>query len=233
MKNILFLLIPFMLYGQSYMAEIEPYEEFTIYSQTSGQVIKLNKEDETKVVTGILVKLDDSLDQKHLKLYQMQLNLYNEKLRILEENYKNFLGISGKSKTDKDQKYYDVIDMKITINNLKITIEELEDTILKKTISVKNLYIKEFLIQKQDYVNIGMELATAYDISKSKIVVYLSGEDYKDLNNKKVLIDGKDGIATIDKVDITLDDTFVSAHKVILKLDDKNFGKVVKVEFVK
>jgi len=233
MKNIIFLLIPFILYAQSYMAKIEPYEEFTIYSQTSGQIIKLNKDEETKVVTGILVKLDDSLEQKHLALYKMQLKLYNEKLKILEENYKNFLGIRGKSKTEKDEKYYDVIDLKITINNLKITIEELQDTIVKKTISVENLYIKNFMVENNDYVNTGAQLATAYDISSSKIVVYLSSEDYKDLKDKKVLINAKEGIATIDKIDITLDSTFVSAHKVVLKLDDKEFGKVVKVEFVK
>ncbi len=233
MKSILFLFIPFIVYAQSYMAKIEPYEEFTIYSQTSGQIVQLNKDDETQVINGSLIKLDDSLEQKHLKLYKNQLSLYNEKLKILESNYQKFLGIRGKSQSEKDEKYYDVIDLKITINNLKITIEELQDTIDKKNINVKSLYIKEFAVNKADYVSIGAKLATAYDISQSKIVVYLSSEDYEGITTKKVLINGQEAVATVDKIDVTLDDTFVSAHKIILKLHNQNFGEVVKVEFVK
>ncbi len=233
MKYILILIVPFILYGQTYMGKIEPYEEFTIYSQTSGQIIKLNKDDETKIINGVLIQLDDALEQKHLKLYSNQLALYNEKLKILENNYKKFLTIRGKSQTDKDEKYYDVIDLKITINNLKVTIDELKDTIEKKTIKVDGLYIKEFEVESQDYVSVGAKIATAYDISESKIVVYVTNEDYENIYSKKVFIDDKENIATIDKVDLTVDETFVSAHKVVLKLKNETFGKVVKVEFKK
>ena len=90
-----------------------------------------------------------------------------------------------------------------------------------------------FIVNIGDYVSIGSELATAYDISKSKLLVYVSKDDYEDIANKKVLINGKADIATIEKIDKTLDETFVSAHKITLTLKDDDFGKVLKVEFVK
>jgi len=232
-KYILVLLTPLMVFAQSYMAKIEPYEKYTIYSQTSGQVVYLDKKDETKIVDKTIIKLDDSLEQKQLSIYQKQLNLYLKKLEILEKSYQKYIKIKGKSQSDKDDKLYEVIELKISIETLNSNIYQIKDTIAKKTISLKNFYIKEFKVNHGDYVSTGKELATAYDISKSKLVVYVSSDDYKDIKNKNIQIDGKNDIATIEKIDKTIDDTYLSAYKVTLVLDDKNFGKAVKVEFVK
>ena len=234
MKKYLFILItPLMVFAQSYMAKVQPYDSFTIYSQTSGQIVELNKNDETKVVNKTIIKLDDSLEKQELSIYKKQLNLYNRKLKILNNNYKKYIGIKGKSQSDKDDKLYVLIELQISIESLKYNIKTVEDTLKKKTINVKDLYIKEFNINAGDYVSVGSKLASAYDISKSKLIVYVSADDYKDIENKKVLINGNSGLATIEKVDKILDETFVSAHKVTLVLNDSDFGKVLKVEFVK
>lgn len=232
-KYMLIFFAPIFVFAQTYMAKIEPYEEFIIYSQTSGQIVKLNKEDETKTVSKVLVQLDDSLEKKKLTIYKKQLEFYTEKLQRLEENYKKFVKIRGKSKFDKDEKYYELLELKINIESLNLSIAELKDTINKKTIKVKELYIKEFEVNKGDYVVANTELAVAYDTAKSKLVVYVSSDDYKNIKTKKVLVNGKLGIAKIEKIDKTLDKVFVSAHKVTLTLDDKNYGKIVKVEFIK
>lgn len=232
-RYILFFLTPLFVFAQTYMAKVEPYEEFTIYAQTSGQIIQLDKSDETKTVSKVIVKLDDSLEKSKLSIYQKQLNLYNEKLKILEENYKNFIKITGKSKSAKDEEYYSILDLKVSIESLKLSINELKDTINKKSILVNSLYIKEFSVNTGDYVSTGAQLATAYDTTKSKLIVYVSSDDYEEIENKKVLINGHNNIAKIEKVDKTLDKTFVSAHKVTLILDDKEYGKVLNVEFVK
>ncbi len=232
-KYILTLILPAIVFAQTYMAKVEPYEEFTIYSQTSGQVVKLDKADETKIVSKVLIKLDDTLEKSKLNIYENQLSLYRKKLSLLEQNYKNFIKISGKSKSDKDTKYYEILELKISIESLKLSISELKDTINKKSVSVNNLYIKEFKIDKGDYVSTGSELATAYDTTKSKLIVYVSSDDYKDIESKEVLINSKKGLANIEKIDRTVDETYVSAYKVTLTIDDKDFGKIVKVEFVK
>ena len=234
MKKYLFILItPLMVFAQSYMAKIEPYDTFIIYAQTSGQIVKLDKMDETKVVNKTLIKLDTSLEKKELSIYNKQLSLYNKKLNILNNSYKKYITIRGKSQAEKDDKLYVIIELQISIETLKLNIKEIEDTLKKKVITAKNLYIKEFNINLGDYVSIGSKLATAYDLSKSKLIVYVSKDDYEDIKNKKPLINGMSSIATIEKIDKTLDETFVSAHKITLTLKDNDFGKILKVEFVK
>ena len=233
MKYLLILITPLMVFAQNYMAKVQPYDSFTIYSQAAGQIVKLDKSDETKVVNKTIIKLDTSLEEKELSIYNKQLALYNKKLSILENSYSKYITITGKSQADKDDKLYDLIELKISIETLNLNIKTLEDTLKKKVITANNLYIKEFNVNLGDYVSIGSELATAYDISKSKLIVYVSKDDYEDIVNKKRLINGKSGIATIEKIDKTLDETFVSAYKVTLILKDNDFGKVLNVEFEK
>ena len=227
-KHLLILITPFILFAQTYMAKIQPYDSFTIYSQTSGQIVKLDKSDETKVVDKIIVKLDSSLEKQELAIYNKQLKLYLNKLSILEASYKKYINIKGKSQSDKDDKLYDLIELKISIESIRLNIKTLEDTLKKKEISAKNLYIKEYKVNLGDYVSTGSEIASAYNINKSKLDVYVSADDYEDIANKKVLVDGKSGIAAIEKIDKTLDETYVSAHKVTLTLKDDNFGRIVK-----
>jgi len=216
-KYLLILITPLIVFAQTYMAKVEPYDTFTIYSQAAGQIVQLDKSDETKVVNKTLIKQDTSY----------------KKLKILENSYKKYVTIRGKSQSEKDDKLYVIIELQISIESLKLNIKTLEDTLKKKVITAKDLYIKEFNVNVGDYVSIGTQLASAYDISKSKLIVYVSDDDYEDIANKKVLINGKANIASIEKIDKTLDETFVSAHKVTLTLRDNNFGKILKVEFVK
>lgn len=230
---VIFFITPLAVFAQTYMAKVEPYEKFTLYSQSSGKIVKLDSSNETKTVTGVLIKLDTALEEAKLKLYKGQLELYNKKLSMLEENYNKYRKIKGKSKVEIDEKYYEIIDMKLNINNLMVNIKELEDTVNKKTIKVKNLYIKEFKANLGDYVSTGSELATVYDISRSKLEVFVSAEDHKGIRDKKLLINGKEGLGTIEKIDKTTDETFVSGYKVTILTHNKNFGEVLNLEFVK
>jgi len=230
-KYLLILITPFILLAQSYIAKIEPYEEFIIYSQSSGEITKLDKTDETKLVDKRVVQLDDTLETDQLLIYKKQLDMYFEKLSILQNSYNKYIKIRGKSQFDKDEKLYELIELKISIQNLKSTIKELQYTISKKAVYVKNLYLKEYLVDLGDYVSKGTKLASAYDISKSKLVVYVSQDDYKGIKNKKVFINEQADKAYIEKVDITADSTYVSAYKVTLIIDSKEFAKAVKVEF--
>ena len=232
-KYLLLIITPLILSAQTYMSQIEPYENYTIYSQAAGEIVKLDTNDETKVVSKMLIKLDDDLEQSQLGIYTKQLSLYRKKLEILEDSYSKYIKIRGKSQSDKDDKLYDVIELKISIESLLLSIKDVQNTINKKTISVKNLYIKEFKVNQGDYVSIGSELASAYDVSESKLVVYVSADDYAGIKNKKILIDDKSDLAKIEKIDRVVDATYVSAYKVTLLIDSNEYGKVLKVEFVK
>ncbi|MDQ1326327.1 MAG: hypothetical protein QG564_1452, partial [Campylobacterota bacterium] len=155
-----------------------------------------------------------------------------KKLNLLTKNYQKYLQVAGKSAFEKDEKYYSVLDLKVTIENLKIQIAQLEDTIAKKRISVRNLYIKQLKASNGDYVTAGTQLATAYDISSAKAVVFVSRDDCENIEKKKILIDGKQNVAKIYKIDKIQDETMISAYRVEIILESSEFGRIVKVEFL-
>ncbi|MGB3750456.1 MAG: hypothetical protein WA945_02720, partial [Arcobacteraceae bacterium] len=103
-KFVLLLLTPLLLSAQSYMAKVEPYESYTLYAQSAGEIVQLDKNDETKVINKVVIKLDDSLEKKQLAIYEKQLALYMKKLNILENSYEKYIQIKGKSQSDKDDK---------------------------------------------------------------------------------------------------------------------------------
>lgn len=227
----IFLLLPIFLFANNYMAKIEPKDEFSIYANTNGEITYLDKNKEMSVVNGVVVKIDNNLEKENLKLYQAQLNLLNEKLVILQNYYTKFKNITGKSDYEKDEKYMEIIELKNSIKNLELSVIDTKNTLDKKEISLNNLYLKEFVVNKYDYVNTGTKIATAYDISNAKLVVYLNSEDFKEIKNKEIFLDGKKSTAKIKKLDIIPDKTFISAYKLELEIDSKEFGKSVNVEF--
>lgn len=226
-----FLLLPIFLFANNYIAKIEPKDEFSIYANTNGEITFLDKTKEMSIVNGVIVKIDNVLEKENLNLYQTQLKLLNEKLVILENYYNKYKTITGKSDYEKDEKYMQIIELKNSIKNLELSITNTKDILNKKEITLNNLYLKEFLVNKYDYVNAGTKIATAYDTSKAKLVLYLNKEDYKDIKSKEIHLDGKKSNATIKKLDITPDKTFISAYKAEIEIDSKDFGQSVNVEF--
>ncbi|KLE08066.1 hypothetical protein AF79_09270 [Aliarcobacter butzleri L354] len=231
MTKYIFLLFPIFLFANSYIAKIEPKDEFSIYANASGEITYLDKNKEMNIINGVIVKIDNVLDKENLSLYQTQLKLLNEKLSILQDYYNKFKTIKGKSDFEKDEKYMEIIELKNSIKDLEISIANTKNTLSKKEIALDNLYLKEFVVNKYDYVNIGTKIATAYDISKAKLVIYLNSEDYKDIKSKEIYLDGKKSDVKIKKLDITPDKTFISAYKLKLEIDSKEFGKSITVEF--
>lgn len=232
MKKItLLLLAPVMIFAKTYMAKIEPFDSFSIYAQKAGEIIYLDKNDENKVLNKKIVQIDDSLDKITLKNYQEQLSLYEKEYKIKKSNYEKFKTIRGKSAFDKDDKLIEVINLQISIASLKNSIANLEDSIDKKSINVKNLYLKSYSVNKMDYVNIGTKIAELYDVSSSKLIVYVLKEDLKDIEKKHIYIDGKASNAKVIKKDITVDTKYMTSYKVEIQSPKKEFGKIVSVEF--
>ncbi len=228
----LFLLMPFLLHAQTYMAKIEPIQTYTLMAQTSGQIIELDKNDESKVVNKRLIKLDDNLDKSTLNLYKKQEKLQEDKIKILQDNYDKFSKLKSKSKSEKDIKKISLLEAKNSLVNLKVSIQKLKDTINKKNIYANNLYIDSFLVNKGDFVSQGTKLAKAYDISSSKLIIYVNKDDYKNIKYKTILINKEKNKASFYKISLILDDTYISSYKIELKYQSKDFGKIVEVEFL-
>ena len=162
-----FLLLPIFLFANNYIAKIEPKDEFSIYANTNGEITFLDKTKEMSIVNGVIVKIDNVFEKENLNLYQTQLKLLNEKLVILENYYNKYKTITGKSDYEKDEKYMQIIELKNSIKNLELSITNTKDILNKKEITLNNLYLKEFIVNKYDYVNAGTKIATAYDMQKS------------------------------------------------------------------
>ncbi|MCR8710959.1 hypothetical protein, partial [Aliarcobacter butzleri] len=152
MTKYIFLLFPIFLFANSYIAKIEPKDEFSIYANASGEITYLDKNKEMNIINGVIVKIDNVLDKENLSLYQTQLKLLNEKLSILQDYYNKFKTIKGKSDFEKDEKYMEIIELKNSIKDLEISIANTKNTLSKKEIALDNLYLKEFVVNKYDYV---------------------------------------------------------------------------------
>lgn len=135
MTKYIFLLFPIFLFANSYIAKIEPKDEFSIYANASGEITYLDKNKEMNIINGVIVKIDNVLDKENLSLYQTQLKLLNEKLSILQDYYNKFKTIKGKSDFEKDEKYMEIIELKNSIKDLEISIANTKNTLSKKEIA--------------------------------------------------------------------------------------------------
>lgn len=231
MRKYIFLLLPIFLFANHYIAKVEPKNQFSIFANTNGEITFLAKDKEMSVVNEVIVRIDDALEKENLKLYTAQLALYKEKLAILENYFEKYKTIKGKSSYEQDEKYMEIIELKHSIKSLELSVANTQDILNKKVIRLNNLYLKEFTVNQYDYVSAGTKIATAYDISKAKLIVYLNKEDYDNVLSKTIYLNGKQSDAKIKKLDITPDTTFISAYKAEIEIDSQNFGESITVEF--
>ncbi|MGD9553629.1 MAG: hypothetical protein AB7D96_01790 [Arcobacteraceae bacterium] len=231
MRKYIFLLLPIFLFANHYIAKVEPKNQFSIFANTNGEITFLAKNKEMSVVNEVIVRIDDALEKENLKLYTAQLELYKEKLAILENYFEKYKTIKGKSSYEQDEKYMEIIELKHSIKSLELSVANTQDILNKKVIRLNNLYLKEFTVNQYDYVSAGTKIATAYDISKAKLIVYLNKEDYDNVLSKTIYLNGKQSDAKIKKLDITPDTTFISAYKAEIEIDSQNFGESITVEF--
>jgi multidrug resistance efflux pump len=217
MKYLIFLL-PIFLFGTEYYGKVEPFKKYTITSKTNGKVIFVNDEAKGKVATSeIIVKLDSQVSQIN---YQVA----KEVFEIKESQYNRIKDLRTKTKTEKDLE-------KINYLNAKKAYIVAKDSYFAKTLRAKDLYIYNILVEIGGYVNFGTPLFEAYDISRSRITIYLTREDLKDIKNKTIIVNGQEGKYTIESVMNVADKKFVSSYKLELVGGRvERFSDIVKVE---
>jgi hypothetical protein len=221
------------LNAKSYKAKVEPLETVTISSEVTGKVEYINKDVELSNYSGKVISIDSKLDEIKLKNLRDKYAILKEQLKIKEDNYKSIKKIRAKGQIEKDKYKLDVLNIKATLNDIENSIETLKDTIDKKSINSNSLYIKEFLVSKNELVSLGTRLFTAEDQSSSKVVIYVDAEDIKNIQNKKILINGNENHNyKISKFSNSTDSTFISSYKV--ELVDNNssstFGQIVSID---
>jgi hypothetical protein len=219
------------LFALDYYAKVEPISQYNIKSAVSGKVLFANKNAESKFIKDqIIVKLDDKINKLELRQTQNKINNIKDILSIQKQTLKSFNKVSSKSKFDKDKQKIVILNTKVTLNDLQTKVQSLKDIIANKNIKIKNLYIDQVFITKDDFVNPGTLLLRAYDLSQAKLVIYVNYEDMIDIKNKTILIDDKKVDVKINKIFKTTDDKHLSAYKVELVLPKvEQFSKLVKI----
>ncbi len=245
--------------ADTYYAKLEPVEIYKIKSQVSGAVVKSDIFLEGSFLKSrVVVAIDDKTDRKNLQTSLKKLEILKNLLEIDRQNLKNaeqsykiklqnynrIKNLKTKSRFEKDNQLLLVIsasnqllNAKQALFNLKSQIDDLEykifllkDTISKKSILVKDGYLYKLYVKKGDFVAPGTPLMDIADTSKAKATIYISYDDFKNLDKKELYIDGKKSNEKI-KVWKIADTTNISSYKAeIILPKPKIFSKVVKIE---
>ncbi|SFV57750.1 hypothetical protein MNB_SV-12-1424 [hydrothermal vent metagenome] len=262
MKYLFFLISPILIFAKVHYAKVEPYENITLKSAVSAQVVATKLKLEGNIVkNSIIIQLDDKLDKiklksdrealqlikQMIKSNQSNLSSLSESLKRQEAYYNRISGISTASTTQKDKAFYSYISAKTQyfstkekIDSLKkqkldllYSIERLKDSIGKKSIRLKNRFLYKLLVNKGDFVNMGVPLAQIKDLTKAKLVLFLEADELKDIKTKTIYIDGKATKYKVSKIWSVADEKFISSYRTEIVIDNPkmSFSKLLKVEF--
>ncbi len=261
MKLLLFLLLPLFLFANVHYSKIEPYESIILKSSVSALVIDVNLDFEGSMVEDErIIYLDDTLDKinldaslKSIELLQKMLNInhrisksFKGTVERQEGYYKRISKLNTASKTQKDNAYSSfiaaktqylntdekIVNLEKQILEIKYKVAQLKDSILKKSIILKDKYLSKLIVKKGDFVNFGSPLAQIEDLSRAKLVLFLDSEELKNIKEKSIYLDGKKTNYKIAKIWKVADEKFISSYRaeIYISAPKKYFSKLMKVE---
>jgi len=232
MKMLIICLITLSLYAGVYKAKVQPYETITLSSEVSGKIVFLNQADELKSLNKKVIVIDHKLESLQLQNTKEKLNILNELISIKQNQYNRIKNLKGQSLTVKQRYKSELLNLKLQEKELENAVVRLQDTISKKEISLKNLYLKKLYVNKGSFVVPGAKLMDVENQSASRVVIYVDVHDRKNIQNKKILIDGKsDHGYRIEKAANSTDERYLSSYRVeLVKKGGDMFGKIVTVE---
>ncbi len=255
------LLSPILIFAKVHYAKVEPYESVILKSSVSALVMDVNLEVEGMLISDErVIYLDDSLDKVNLDISNNSITLIEQMLEInkdiskslsstatrQESYYKRINRLSTASKTQKDNAYNSFTSAKTQYLNIKekiISLEkqildlrykraQLEDSIEKKSIILRDKYLSQIIVRRGDFVAMGSPLAKVSDMSRAKLVLFLDTQEVDGVENKSVYIDDKKSDLKVDKVWRMTDEKFISSYRAEIYIPSPKglFSKLVKVE---
>lgn len=257
------MLFSLMLYAKTHYARVEPIDSVKIKAAVEGRVLFSAIEEEGKELKNrLVVKIDDRVDRASLKSRRASLALEREALKLnakllpglkssyerKKSYYERMESLETASRTQKDNAYEAMvaaynqyigtlqksIAIKEKIAQLESDIERFEDRIEKKSIVIERAYLYRLYVRKGEYLSPGMVIARVDDLSSSKLVLYLDGDELESIERAKIYINGLPSSAKIYKIWRESDEKYISRYRVELKWKpDVPFSSLVKVEFVK
>jgi len=227
-------LLPLLVCADVYYAQFEPYKSYIISSQINGKISFVADQYEGKRYSGLLLKIDDDFDKIELEIaennYKDLKEIYDTRLEI----YNKVKSLKTKSKQEKDNEKIGLLSAKINAQNAKLKVESIKDRISKKSISIKNKFIYKIFVNKGMYIAPGTKIAEVFDVTKSRLVIFVNKEDLQQLinHNATIIVNGQKGFR-VDKIYKIADSQFVSNYRVeLVGKSPKVFSKIAKVEIM-
>ena len=262
MRYLLLLLTPIIIFAKVHYAKVEPYENIVLKSAVSAQVTEVRLELEGKIVdSDMIIQLDSQLNETELESNRNSLQIIDnmistnlsikdalqETLSRQEEYYYNISNLKSIPKTKKDSAFYSYISSKTQFfstqekienltkqqNDIRYNIQKLRDQISKKTIIINNKFLYKLLVNEGDFVNKGTPLAQLKDLTRAKLVLFLTQDELKNIKSKTIYINGKKTDYKISKQWSVADEKFISSYRTEIIIDNPKykFSKLLKVEF--
>lgn len=261
MKILLLIFAPLLLLAKVHYAKVEPYESAVLKSAVSALVIDVDLESEGKMIERKrVIYLDDGLDRVNLKtseesvlLLRQMLNInkdiansLSETVKRQESYYHRINKLSTASKTQKDNAYSafssaktqylntreKIVSLEKQILDMQDRIAQLKDSIFKKSIVLKKMYLYEIIVRQGDFVTPGSPLARVVDTSLAKLVLFLEADELAQIDQKTVYLDDKKTEYKVDKVWRVADEKFISSYRaeIYISAPEMSFSKLRKVE---
>ena len=239
MKRIVWmvLLILSVSQGNEYFTKVESLQTYKLKSDVSGRIVlsKILSEGSTLKKSSVIIEIDNELDLVKEKFLIAKIKIMEKLIKIKEQNFLSVKKAFSKSELEKRGKEELYLNSKITLLDMKSSLENLKIILSKKSITVgKGMYIDKINVVEYDYVVPGMTLLTYKDISAKKMNVYVNNGDYNNLSNMGIYVNGKlEGGLKITKIPLVKDSNRISMFniEIIGELNGYNFGDIVKVEF--
>ena len=252
----------YSLAGEHY-ARVEPWERVTLKAAAAGTILEANASLEGRTVAeGRIIHIDDRIDRKELEstrhsrdLIARTLELTRQIIPGLKESWRRQKGyymrmkkLMTASQTQKDQAYQAMVsaenqylstqekalNLEKTLLDLDNQIATLEDRISKKNIRLKNRYLYKLMVRKGEYATMGMPLATVDDLSRGKLVLYLSPEEVAAVKSgqARIFVGGKASDVGFSKIWKETDEKYISSYRAELPVAAGKypFSSLVKVE---
>jgi len=260
-KRALLLLIPIFVWGKVHYAKVEPYESVVLKASVSGLVLDADLDAEGTVPDGkTIVYIDDRLERVDLNATQRSMALLEETLKINEEMaallqksmmrqesyYHRIEKLPTASTTQKDNAYTafvsvknqylatreKIVSLKRQQTDLAYKVARLKDTIVKKSIKPKGVYLYKLMVRKGDFVAPGTPLARVDDANRAKLVLFLDADELEGIKKRDIYLDGVKTNYHIDKIWRIADEKYLSSYRaeIYIPAPKNYFSKLVKVE---
>jgi len=258
--SIILIFFSVLAFAKEYYAKVEPLTIDTISSNVNGEILLVKKDLIGKkllnqpyiIIDSRLDKIDLNSTTKKISILKDMIKFDKEIIKNLEEslerkkiNYENIKDLSIKSKVEKDNMFFDLINTKNQLINTKKELQnyisqladlnykkaKLQKSIKDKTIISQGYVLYDILVKKGQVVNIGTPLSKVANTKKAILTIYVDKEDLKNIKAKDVYIDGRKTSYKVNRVNYIADSVNLSKYKVQIIINPpKIFSNLVKVE---